>query len=144
MNFNPIGLDMGRLYPYRKWGWLPTELRNDGYGTAFLTANAAVAAMDHDMSEYFAAYKKKRDMIYEGLADKFELARPAGAYYAFVKAPAWAGSATEFVERVIENNVLVIPGNVFSEKDTHFRISYAATDEKIAEGIEILRGLAAG
>jgi len=106
--------------------------------------SAAVAAMDHDMSEYFAAYKKKRDMIYEGLADKFELARPAGAYYAFVKAPAWAGSATEFVERVIENNVLVIPGNVFSEKDTHFRISYAATDEKIAEGIEILRGLAAG
>ncbi len=53
MNFNPIGLDMGRLYPYRKWGWLPTELRNDGYGTAFLTANAAVAAMDLSLDGIF-------------------------------------------------------------------------------------------
>jgi aspartate aminotransferase/aminotransferase len=46
------------------------------------------------------------------------------------------------VEKAIANNVLIIPGNVFSEKDTHFRISYATSDEKIKQGIEILRGLA--
>ena len=38
--------------------------------------------------------------------------------------------------------MLIIPGNVFSEQDTHFRISYATTDEKIEKGIEILRKLA--
>jgi aspartate aminotransferase/aminotransferase len=103
---------------------------------------AAIAALDKDMSDYVAAYKKKRDMIYNGLKGKFEIVRPGGAFYAFVKAPEWAKSATEFVEKAIANNVLVIPGCVFSEKDTHFRISYATTDAKIAQGIDILCKLA--
>ena len=101
---------------------------------------AAAAALDYDISTLVAAYRKKRDILYEGLKDKFELVRPAGAFYAFVKAP--GGSATEFVEKAIESNVLIIPGNVFSEKDTHFRISYATSDKKIEQGVEILRRLA--
>ena len=102
---------------------------------------AAIAALDYDVSDLVAAYRMKRDLIYEGLRDKFELVKPRGAFYAFVKAPA-GGSATEFVEKAIANNVLIIPGSVFSEKDTHFRISYATSNEKIKQGIEILRGLA--
>jgi aspartate aminotransferase len=101
---------------------------------------AAIAALDYDVSEYVAAYKRKRDLIYNGLKDKFELIKPGGAFYAFVKAP--AGGATKFVEKAIANNVLIIPGNIFSEKDTHFRISYATSDEKIEQGIKILRSLA--
>ena len=50
-------------------------------------------------------------------------------------------TASEFVTKAIDHNVLVIPGNVFSERDTHFRISYATTDEKIAKGCEILNSL---
>jgi aspartate aminotransferase/aminotransferase len=103
---------------------------------------AAVAALDCDISEHVAAYRKKRDMIYEGLKNKFEVVKPGGAFYAFVKAPEGAGSATRFVEKAIANNVLIIPGNVFSERDTHFRISYATTDEKIEAGIEVLNKLA--
>jgi len=38
--------------------------------------------------------------------------------------------------------LLIIPGNVFSERDTHFRISYAATNATIERGIDILRSLA--
>ena len=100
---------------------------------------AAVAAMDYDVSDLVEAYGKKRDLIFDGLKDKFEIVRPGGAFYAFVKSP--VGSATQFVEKAIANNVLVIPGNVFSEKDTHFRISYATGNEKIEQGIEVLRGL---
>ena len=48
----------------------------------------------------------------------------------------------EFVARAIENQLLVIPGSVFSRRDTHFRISYAAGDETIERGIEVLRKLA--
>ncbi|MDD5327468.1 MAG: aminotransferase class I/II-fold pyridoxal phosphate-dependent enzyme [Phycisphaerae bacterium] len=102
---------------------------------------AAMAAMDYDMSDFVAAYRKKRDLIYDGLKDKFEMNKPGGAFYAFVKTPAGQG-ATRFVEKAIANNVLIIPGNVFSEKDTHFRISYATSNEKIEQGIEILRRLA--
>lgn len=100
---------------------------------------AAIAAMDYDVSSHVDAYRQKRNLIYEGLKDKFEIIKPAGAFYAFIKAP--NGRATAFVEKAIANNVLIIPGNVFSEKDTHFRISYATSNEKIEKGIEILRNL---
>ncbi len=100
---------------------------------------AAIAALDYDVSDLVRSYAGKRDLLYDGLKDTFEIARPNGAFYAFIKAP--GGSGTEFVTKAIKNNVLVIPGNVFSEKDTHFRISFATTDEKIRQGVEILRSL---
>ncbi len=100
---------------------------------------AAIAALDYDVSELMAEYKTKRDITYDGLKDKFELIKPGGAFYAFVRAPADKG--TEFVEKAIRNNVLTIPGCVFSEKDTHFRLCYTTTNDKIKKGIEILRKL---
>ncbi len=100
---------------------------------------AAVAAMSYDVRDLVKDYVHKRDLVYEGLKDKFELFKPQGAFYAFIRAPGCSGS--EFVKRVIQNNVLVIPGNVFSEKDTHFRISFATSDKNIQRGIDILRRL---
>jgi len=44
--------------------------------------------------------------------------------------------------KAIENNVLIIPGSVFSEKKTHFRISFAAPDEVIERGVEVLNRIA--
>jgi aspartate/methionine/tyrosine aminotransferase len=101
---------------------------------------AAVTALDVSMTHAVAAYRHKRDIAFEALSRKFEVVKPEGAFYIFPKAPA-GQTATEFVARAIENNVLVIPGNVFSERDTHFRISYATTDEKLARGCEILCSL---
>jgi aspartate aminotransferase len=101
---------------------------------------AAIAALDYDVTDFVNAYRRKRDLIYNGLRENFELVKPEGAFYAFVKAPDGA-TASEFVSKAIANNVLVIPGNVFSEKDSHFRISYATTDEKIKNGLEVLRSL---
>ena len=101
---------------------------------------AAVAAMDYDVSELVRAYARKRDLLCDGLTGRFEVTRPGGAFYAFVKAPGVSG--TDFVTKAIKNNVLVIPGKVFSEQDTHFRVSFATTDEKIQQGVEVLWSLA--
>lgn len=103
--------------------------------------HAAVAALDLDMSSHIAAYRRKRDLVVEMLSDKFELTTPGGAFYAFPKAPDGL-AATAFVERAIASNVLIIPGNVFSSRDTHFRISYATSESKLVQGLEILRKLA--
>lgn len=103
---------------------------------------ACVAALDVDMQPHIDAYRRKRDMIVDGLKDLFEITQPEGAFYAFPKAP--RGSGSQFVERAIENELLIIPGNIFSAADTHFRISYAASEETIARGIEVLRRLAKG
>jgi aspartate/methionine/tyrosine aminotransferase len=102
---------------------------------------AGVTALDIDMSHQLEAYHRKRDMIVAGLADDYELVAPSGAFYAFPKLP-W-GTGLEFVTRAIEKHqLLVIPGTVFSRRDTHFRLSYAAPDDVIQRGIEALKKLA--
>jgi aspartate aminotransferase/aminotransferase len=58
----------------------------------------------------------------------------------FPKAP-W-GTGSEFVEAAIREGILVIPGNIFSRSNTHFRISYAASLETIERGVEALNSLA--
>ena len=102
---------------------------------------AALAGLKADMSQEIANYRRKRDMIIDGIGDLYEISRPEGAFYMFPKAP-W-GTASEFVEKAITKySMLVIPGNVFSARDTHFRISYAASDKTIERGIEAFRKLA--
>ncbi len=102
---------------------------------------AGAVAMDVDVTPHIAAYRRKRDMLLAGLADDYEVVRPGGAFYVFPKVP-W-GTGMEFVARAIEKHqLLIIPGSVFSRRDTHFRISYAASDAVLQRGIEALRKLA--
>lgn len=102
---------------------------------------AALGALDADMTPEFEFYRKKRDMLIDGLSDLYDLGNPKGAFYMFPKVP-W-GSGTTFVEKAITKyKVLIIPGNVFSSRDERFRLSYAASVETIERGIEALRKLA--
>ena len=101
---------------------------------------AGIAALGVDMTAHVDEYRRKRDTIVAALAEDYELVKPGGAFYAFPKAP-W-GTGEQFVHKAIENKLLIIPGNIFSQHDTHFRISYAASDATIARGLEVLRKLA--
>ena len=94
-----------------------------------------------DMTSHIDDYRRKRDRIVSGLSAHFSINHPDGAFYAFPKVPG-SLTATEFVNRAVANNVLVIPGNVFSGQDTHFRLSYAASDHTIERGITALNTLA--
>jgi aspartate aminotransferase/aminotransferase len=105
-----------------------------------MAQKAALVAMETDVSSHVADYKRKRDRVFDALAGPFGMIKPEGAFYAFVPAP--GGEATAFVTRAIANNVLVIPGNVFSRRDTHFRLAYTTDDERLEKGLEILVGLA--
>ncbi|OHB69423.1 MAG: aspartate aminotransferase [Planctomycetes bacterium RBG_16_43_13] len=101
---------------------------------------AVVSALDFDMSKYIAEYKRKRDFAYQELKDTFEVVKPQGAFYIFPRVP-W-GTDQEFVKRAIDNNVLIVPGGAASNRNTHFRLSYAAPDDKLAKGIGILKKIA--
>jgi aspartate/methionine/tyrosine aminotransferase len=102
---------------------------------------ASLAAMEIDISPHRVDYTRKRDILTNGLRGYYEFTQPGGAFYLFPKAPS-GFSGSQFVAKAIENNLLIIPGNVFSQQDTHFRISYAAPDETLHRGVEILRKLA--
>lgn len=101
---------------------------------------AAIAALKVDLTQKNREYAHKRDICQEMLGEKFGLLKPGGAFYAFVPAPKGM-TGTDFAVKAVDKNVLVIPGCVFSEKDSHFRISYATTDERLRQGLELLSTL---
>ena len=105
-----------------------------------MVQHAGVAALDYDVSGHVADYRRKRDRVYNGIKDRYEVAKAEGAFYLFPKAP--HGTATEFVAEAIRNQLLVIPGSVFSRRDTHFRLSYAADERTLDRGVEIMNRLA--
>ncbi len=100
---------------------------------------AALVAMDVGIADEVAAYQHRRDVVYEGLRQRFEVVKPEGAFYIMPKVDSRDSRA--FVEKAIANNVLIIPGDVFSRKGTHIRMSYAIPEERIRQGIEILTRL---
>ena len=101
---------------------------------------AAVVALQDDAKSKADAYRIKRDLIYEGIKDRFDVVKPTGAFYIFPEAPGGDGEA--FVAKAIEKNLLIIPGSVFSERNTHVRISFAAPDDTIKAGVDVLNQLA--
>lgn len=101
---------------------------------------AGVVALKQDATAKTDTYRKKRDIIYNALNGKFNVVKPGGAFYIFPEAP--GGDGDRFVEKAIENGILIIPGSVFSERNSHFRISFAAPDEVLYKGAEALNHLA--
>jgi aspartate aminotransferase/aminotransferase len=106
--------------------------------------HAGVTACDFDVSPFVEAYRRKRDLLYHGLKGHYEVAGAEGAFYLFPRVPPGLGSGTQFSELAVRHGLLLIPGGVFSRRDTHFRLSYAADDRTLERGLDILVRLARG
>ena len=102
---------------------------------------AALEGVNYPLDSISADYKRKRDLMVANLKGHYTVVQPEGAFYLFPEAPRGM-SGTEFVHKALERNLIVIPGNVFSGRDTHFRLSYAQSDAVLERGIEILIQLA--
>lgn len=98
---------------------------------------AAAENLNLDITKNVEIFKKRRDYIYSKLKDHFDVVKPSGAFYFFVKLPNGI-TGEKFSELCLERKVLVVPGAPFSEKDDHFRISYATNDDNIKKGIDII------
>ncbi len=104
-----------------------------------MVQHAGVAALDYDTHAIVAEYRRKRDRVWTALKDRYELAKPGGAFYLFPRVP--QGTGMDFVTEAIRNNLLIIPGQAFSQRDSHFRLSYAADDRTLERGLEVLNRL---
>ena len=101
-----------------------------------------VPSFQEDLSNVLKEYEGRRQMVLDAFSGVANVTRPGGAFYAFVEVPPQLNlSASHFVEQAIAKRVLIIPGSVFSHRDTHFRLSFAAARPKLAEGLGILREL---
>ncbi|MBN2060741.1 MAG: pyridoxal phosphate-dependent aminotransferase [Deltaproteobacteria bacterium] len=86
-----------------------------------------------DVSVDVSIYKKKRDMLCDGLSSfGYELTRPEGAFYLFPKSPIEDDVA--FVSALQEENILTTPGIGFGGPG-HFRISYCVSDSTIEKSL---------
>ena len=104
-----------------------------------------MATFEADMSGPLGDYATRRDLVIEKLGQYTEVARPGGAFYSFIKVPERLGmTGKQFFEAAVEKNVLIIPGGVFSERDTHFRLSFATAKPRLIEGLDRLAELMAG
>ena len=100
---------------------------------------AAVKAFDCDMGKYIDHYREKRDFIYEALQERYRVERPLGSFFIFPEAD--DGDGERLVERAIKKGVFIIPGSVFSQRRSHFRISFAAPLDVLERGAQILNEL---
>jgi aspartate/methionine/tyrosine aminotransferase len=101
--------------------------------------HGAAAAFDVDMEPQVRAYQALRDRVVARLSDLTEVAAPGGAFYAFPAVPPRLGlTATQFMQRCLSRELLVVPGKAFSDRDTHFRLSYATRAETLDRGLDIL------
>jgi aspartate aminotransferase len=109
-----------------------------------ITQKAVVAALtgsQHPVDEMLAAYRERRDRVYEWLtADpRIQVVMPAGAFYLFpdvrtVVAAGGFASTTEFAQALLEEErVAVTPGEAF-EAPGFIRLSYATSIEHLREG----------
>ena len=86
-----------------------------------------------------AAYNKNRKALYEGLVEAgYEVAKPDGAFYLFVKAP--GGSAQAFSEKAKKKDLLVVPGDSFGCPE-YFRVCYCVSYDMIQRSLPVFRDL---
>ena len=81
------------------------------------------------------AYDRNRRALYEGLtALGYEMAKPDGAFYLFIKAP--GGDAVRFSEKAKEKDLLLVPGDGFGCPG-YFRICYCVSYEMIQRSLKV-------
>ena len=93
------------------------------------------AGLIPDISEY----DRNRRALYEGLtAMGYEMPRPDGAFYLFVKSP--KGTAKDFLDRAMKKDLLVVPGDDFGCPD-YFRVCYCVSHDKILRSLSVFESL---
>lgn len=96
---------------------------------------ARCAHLQPDLTEY----DRNRKALYEGLRRSgYEVAKPDGAFYMFVKAP--GGDSMAFCEKAKGKDLLVVPGEGFGCPGW-FRLCYCVSYEKILRSLEVFRAL---
>ena len=85
------------------------------------------------------AYGRNRKALYTALLEYgYEVAKPDGAFYLFVKAP--GGSSKAFSDKAKKKNLLLVPGDDFGCPE-YFRVCYCVSYEKIIKSLPLFKEL---
>lgn len=85
------------------------------------------------------SYDRNRRALYDGLTELgYEVAKPDGAFYLFVKAP--GGDANAFSEKAKATDLLVVPGDGFGCPG-YFRVCYCVSHDMILRSLPVFAQL---
>ena len=100
----------------------------------------AIEALDTDMTSFIDRYKERHKYVKNNLSKYYNISNSEGGFYFFVEVPKELNmNATEFCKYAITKNLVLIPGKVFSQYDTHFRFSICQDIEELKKAIDILK-----
>lgn len=99
---------------------------------------ASLEALNYEIDNYVEEYLTRRNIIYDGLKNNYEINKCDGAFYFYIKYPY---DGKKFIQDCLDKKLLLVPGESFSEEDTHFRLSFVNTKEKLKKAVEILNEL---
>jgi aspartate aminotransferase len=92
-----------------------------------------VVACMQGMSVDIGEYKRKRDLLCDGLADAgYQFTAPAGTFYLFPRTP--IADDVAFVKELQQELILVVPGSGFAGPG-HFRIAFCVDDRTIVNAL---------
>ena len=87
-----------------------------------------------------SVYDRNRRLLLDRLSDYgFEMIRPDGAFYLFIKSP--SGDSVEFCERAKKYEILIVPSDDFGIPG-YARLAYCVTTEQIEKALPAFEALA--
>ena len=106
----------------------------------------ALPGIDPYLENARKIYRARRNLITERINSipGMSLAPPKGAFYAF---PSYEQdiSSADLAGKLASAGLICTPGSAFGKNgEKHLRFSYAASEEKISEGMDILAEVMAG
>lgn len=115
-----------------------------------LAAFTETAKTDKAVKEMVAAFRRRRDLVtklFDELLPEFTYVKPNGAFYLFFRVDSAFSdeipNSTRFCSWVLEETgVALVPGSAFGD-DRYVRMSYAAADAVLEDGIKRLAGMLA-
>ena len=149
---------MSKTYAMTGWrlgyGVMPAELAvrvarlqtNSNSCTASFSQRALLEALQGDQSpvdEMVATFKHRRDLVVDLLNDieGVSCLKPAGAFYVFPNVKSFGRPAKQIADHLLQHaKVATLGGTAFgSDGEGYLRLSYAASDDNLREGVERIR-----
>ena len=109
--------------------------------TFMMDAARVALECEDSVLEFNEEYLKRREMMMDGLDSipGIRVPEPEGAFYVFADVTGTGMSDVEFADGALEAGVQLIPASLITGGEGFVRVSYAAAEEAIEEGLRRLR-----
>lgn len=134
------------------WAVMPPEVKpyfsrahdaTSTCATAFAQAGVAEAlrSCDDDVASMVAHYKRRREVLDEGLrsARGLKYIKPSGAFYFYVDITGTGLGSYDFARRLLsETGVAVVPGQSFGSPDGWIRIAFCRPEDELRDAAALI------